>query len=90
VFSEIIVVFSEPEARSTPEYLAQVLREMYEIKEFEVAFCLETLEDLMVPNLHYLRTAAAWGTLGFLPRPPLVFSRTVTWYDRFLRFHAGL
>jgi hypothetical protein len=72
----------------SPQGLAQVLCEMYEIKEFKVAFCLETLEELRVQNLHHLtlevKAAVAGGTFDFLPCSPLVFSRTVTCYDRFM------
>ena len=61
---------------------------MHEIKEFRVAFCLETLEKSRARDLQLLtletRAAAAAGVYNFLPHPPLVFSRTVTEYDRLL------
>jgi len=72
--------------RWPPRGLGEVLREMYEIKEFRVDFCLETLEELRAQNVHQLtleaRVSAAGGAYDFLPCPPLVFSRTVTRYDR--------
>ena len=44
-------------------------REMYEIKEFSVAFCLETSEESMVKNLHTLvsetRAGVVEGTYYF-------------------------
>ena len=59
---------------------------MYKIKRFRVAFCLETLEELRAQSLHRLTVdtgaAAAGGAYGFLPSPPLVFSRTGTRYGR--------
>ena len=68
--------------------MARILREMYEVKEFRVAFRLETLEVLRVPNSCRLtsetRKAVTAGTYDFLPCPPLIFSRTVTKYDRFM------
>ena len=86
-FSELVVVFSEGEAHCPSGDLACALREMHEIKEFRVLFCLETLEELRVSSLHRLtlqaRAATVAGAYNFLPRPPLVFSRTVTKYDRF-------
>lgn len=86
-FSEVVVVFSDRQVNALSESLARVLQEMYDIKGFRVAFCLEALETSRAPNLHYLalrtRAAAAAGTYDFLPCPPLVFSRTVTRYDRF-------
>lgn len=64
-----------------------MLRDMYEIREFRVVFCLEALEELRAPNLHHLtletEAAVAAGIYDFLPCPPIVFSRTVTRYDRF-------
>jgi len=63
-------VFSEMEApcpSRTPSAL--ISREMYEIKEFKVASCLETLEVLRVPNLRRLTSetgkAVAAGTYDF-------------------------
>jgi len=83
VFSEMVLIFSE--GVHLPPGLGEVLRGLYGIKDFGVAFCLETLEELRVLHLHRLtleiREAAAGGAFGFLPHPPLVFSRTVTRYD---------
>jgi len=79
VFSEIVVVFSEDEVRWPPWGLANLLREVHKIKEFRLAFCLETTERLRAANLRYLTLATqaevAKGSYDFLPRPPLVFSR---------------
>jgi hypothetical protein len=86
--SEIVVVFPEREAQWAPEYPADVLREADKLKEFQVAFCLETLEGV-VQDLHHLRTAAAGGPFDFLPHLPLVISRTVTRYGHFMRLHNG-
>jgi len=84
VFSEMVLIFSE--GVHLPPRLGEVLRGLHGIKDFGVAFCLETLEELRVLHLHRLtletREAAAGGAFDFLPHPPLVFSRTVTRYDR--------
>lgn len=86
-FSEVIIVFYEPDVRWPPRGLNEVLREMYKVKGFRVGFCLKTLDELRVPSLHQLtldtRAAVVRGTYDFLPFPPSVFSRTVTRYDRF-------
>ena len=85
-FSEVVVVFHELDVRWPPRGLNEGLREMYKIKRFRVAFCLEALEELRVPNLHQLtldtRAAAEGGAYDFLPSSPLVFFRTVTRYCR--------
>lgn len=69
-----------------PQGLGGVLRDMYHVKKFRVAFCLETLEKFMAPDLHELtletERVAALGTYDFLPCPPFVFARTKTRYDR--------
>lgn len=84
-FSEIVVVFPRMETPWPPPVLVEALREMCVIKEFRVAFCLETSEMLGAPGLHHMTletmAAAAGGTFDFLPCPPLVFSRTVTRFD---------
>jgi hypothetical protein len=71
VFFEIIVVFSEVEARYPPRGLAKMLREMYEIRGFRVTFCLETREAITVPNLRALTSAkqveVGKGAYDFLP-----------------------
>ena len=63
---------------------------MHGIKEFRVAFCLETSDGWMVPNPRRLTlaTRAAVGKVffEFLVCPPSVFSRTVTSYDCFMTF----
>lgn len=86
-FSELIVVFSEFEIRWPLRGLDEVLHEMYKTKKFLVEFCVETLEELRVPNLRKLtldtRKAVARGAYDFLPSPPFVFSRTITRYGRF-------
>ena len=88
VFSEIIVIFSERDVHCVSGIFAWILHEMYKVKEFRVAFCLETLEESRVANLHKLisetRAAVRAGTYDFLSCPPSVFSRTVTRYDRFM------
>jgi hypothetical protein len=80
VFSEIVVVFSELDVRWPPKGLDKALRDMYELKDFRVAFCLETTSG--EPNLHELtfemERMIARGSYHFLPCPPLVFSRTET------------
>ena len=86
VFSDLIVVFSEFEVRWPLRGLDEVLREMHKVKKFRAEFCLETFEELRVPNLRKLtldtRTAVARGAYDFLPSPPFVFSRTMTRYGR--------
>ena len=85
VFAEIVVVFSAREVHYPPRVVASILREMYEIKEFKVAFCLEAPEELRTSKSHCLaleiRDAVVAGAYDFLPCPPVVFSRTVTRYD---------
>ena len=80
VFSEIVIVFSELDVfRARP--LEPILRELYRTKEFRVAFCLETLEELRAESLRKLTldtgAAVRAGLYDFLPCPPLVFSRTM-------------
>jgi hypothetical protein len=81
VFSEVVVLFDELDVRWPSRDLNEVLREMYKIKRFRVAFRLETLGELGTPSLHQLtldtRAAVARGAYDFLPSPPLVFSRMV-------------
>ena len=62
------------------ENLAGKIRELYGIREFSVAFCLEVLGTS--PGAEGQRKlalntneAVAAGLYDFLPRPPLVFSR---------------
>jgi hypothetical protein len=77
VFSEIVVVFSGVEARWPPRDLAERLHEIYKIREFRVAFCLETAERLGVSSLRIMKSTmqaeVAKGSYDFLPCPPLVF-----------------
>lgn len=79
-------MFSEPDVRWPPRGLVQVLRDMHDIKEFRVAFCLETLEGFMAPNLRGLtlntKRAAALGTYDFLSCSPFVFARAEARHDR--------
>ena len=86
VFCEIVVVFSWREIDWISEGLARILREMYDVREFKLAFCLEGLEGWRVLYTDRLasntRAAVAAGTYDFLPCPPSVFSRTVMRYDR--------
>ena len=68
------------------ESLAGVVHELYEIKEFNVAFCLEALEtSVRMENQRKLtletNEAVAAGVYDFLPYPPSVFSRPVSNYD---------
>lgn len=83
-FSEVVVVFCEMDVRWPPRGLNEVLREMYKIKRFRVAFCLETQEELRAQGLHQLSVGTgatvAGGAYDFLPSPPLVFSRRGTRY----------
>ena len=85
-FSEIVVVFSEQGVYWTWGLPLTLFREMYEIKEFRLAFCLEAPEESRVQDVRQLasrtRVEVAKGTFDFLPSPPSVFSRTVTGYDR--------
>ena len=84
-FSEVVVIFPEGGFRRVPERLVSVLREMYEIKKFRVAFCLELAERRM-PYAHRLtlevEEGVAAGIYDFLPCPPSVFFRTMTRYSR--------
>lgn len=59
--------------------LISLLRELYEIRESSVAFCL-AIEG---------RRAMATGLYDFLPRPLFVFSRWVRSYVRRYTNHAG-
>ena len=86
-FSEIVVVFREGICcRPDPWRLAPVLRGLYGIKEFSLAFCLEAPETLRVEKQRTLKAstdrAVAAGLYDFLPCPPLVFSSTITYFRR--------
>jgi len=83
VFSEIVVVFSADDVCWPPCGLAEMLHEMYEIREFRVAFCLEA-EEIRASNLRTLKSATqadvANGSYDFLPGPPVIFSRNLAKY----------
>ena len=83
VFSEVVIVFSEVGCWQKP--LAEVLREMYMIRQFRVVFCLQTLEKLRTPALQRLisntEKAMAEGIYDFLTCPPVVCSRPVSSFD---------
>ena len=85
-FSEIVVIFSESEADRPSGSFDFILRELYGIREFTVAFCLEAYETFRVESQRKLtletERAVAAGAYDFLPRPPLVFSRTFRGYVR--------
>ena len=78
-FREIVVVFYENGIGASSEIPAREVRELYEIKEFSVAFCLVANEASRAENQRILaletERAVAAGLYDFLPRPPLVFSR---------------
>jgi len=86
VFSEIVVVFSEEDVRWLPPVVTNVLLEMYKIRKFRVAFCLETIERFEAYSSRLLMSeiegGAFKGSLDFLPCPPSVFSRTQAKSDR--------
>ena len=82
----MIVVFSEgTRLRSA---LAEALHEIYQIREFRLVFCLETIEGAITADLQLLRLAiqrgVEKGTYDFLSCPPVAFSRTLAEYDRFM------
>ena len=85
-FSEIVLVLSEREVCFSLWPPRALLREIHGVKGFRLAYCLEAPEELRV--LHFPQLAskieveAVRGTFDFLPCSPLVFSRTVTGYDR--------
>lgn len=78
-------MFSEEGIFWLPPGLADILREMYEIKPFRVAFCLETMDEVLNSKLRALRSATraevARGSFDFLPHPPVVFSRPLAKRD---------
>ncbi|KAF9645592.1 hypothetical protein BDM02DRAFT_3262827 [Thelephora ganbajun] len=88
VFSEIVVVFSEQDVDWQPLGLAEVLHEIYEVRKFRLAFCLETIEQVRAEDLRVLVSATQAdvmvGFYDFLPCPPIVFSRTVAKLDRYV------
>jgi len=84
-FSEIVIIFSGGDVYRPSKTLASIVRGFCKIKEFKVAFCLETLGDSGAENLRRLTLetgrAAEIGLYDFLPRPPLVFSCPITKYS---------
>lgn len=83
-FSEIVIIFSGRDVYRPSESLALIVREFCKIKNFRVAFCLETLGDSRGENLRMLtletERAAAAGLYDFLTYPPFVFSCTMAKY----------
>lgn len=77
-FSEIVIIFSGRDVYRPAESLASIVREFCRIKEFRVAFCLETQGYSRAENLRTLtletERAAVAGLYDFLPYPPLVFA----------------
>ena len=71
-----------------PSGMIDVLREMYEIKNFRLVFYLEASEESRVSNLQLLREttqeAVGKGSYNFLPYPPLVISRAVSQDDLYI------
>ena len=88
VFSEVVIIFAGEDVSRPPLGMAGLLREMYEIKEFRLVYCLEALESSRELNLRELTIATqrevADGSFDFLPCPPLVLSRAVTEDDIYL------
>jgi hypothetical protein len=87
VFAEIVVVFTEREVDYPQRMLSWAIQEFCTIKESRAVFCLEALdESRAIGHLHTLmlktEEAAVTGVYDFLARPPLVFSRRATKYDR--------
>jgi len=77
-------MFTERDVYLTQQLPKGLLRGMYEIKRFRLAFCLEAPEELRVRHFPELASRmeaeAVRGTFDFLPCPPSFFSRTVTGY----------
>ena len=68
-----------------PPGLAGWLSEVYEVKVFRLAFCLEMAERTRDAYLRALRLVIQkevnMGFYDFLPHPPAVFSRPLAKYD---------
>ena len=68
--------------------MIDVLREMYEIKNFRLVFYLEASEESRVSNLQVLKEttqeAVGNGSFNFLPYPPLVISLAVSRDDLYI------
>lgn len=93
-FSEIVFVFYESDVRnawSMSDNLPRLVRELYEIKECQVVFCLDALDESREALLHLLalktERAVAAGLYDFLPCSPLVFSRRMTKDDHCCLFY---
>lgn len=84
-FSELVIIFSG--AGCWQKLLADVLVDMYKIKQFRVKFCLEASEESMAQSLERLAAdtwkATAQGIYDFLPFPPVVCSRPLSSFDCF-------
>jgi hypothetical protein len=92
VFSEIVFVFYESDVRHAwPMSLPHLVRELYGIKECQVVFCLDALDESREALLHLLalktERAVAAGLYDFLSCPPLVFSRRMTKDDHCCLFY---
>lgn len=89
VFPEIVAVFSDGEVRRPSRGLSGALREIYESKEFLLASCAETMEEIETPYLRSLRLVTqievAIGSYNFLYLPLALFSRTIAEHDFFMR-----
>ena len=85
VFSEVVIVIAHDEAGWWHKPLAEVLREMYKIKEFKAAFRVQTSEELMALALQRLtlkaRQAVEEDRYNFLPCSPVVRSRAAASFD---------
>lgn len=78
-------MFSEVQVDWPPLGLIETLREMHVIRQFRLAFCLETTMRFMSEYLqtltHRTQTDVAGGFYDFLLSPPVVFSRTLAKYE---------
>jgi len=68
-------VFSERDLRPSPSGLADTLREIHEVKEFRVVFCLEGSDGVSRAYDKRILTSTiqaelAKGSFNFLPSPP--------------------
>ncbi|KAF9783246.1 hypothetical protein BJ322DRAFT_1069790 [Thelephora terrestris] len=84
MFYELVVIFPGGEVGRPSGTLVCVLRELYEVREFSVAFCLEALQMSRAEDLRKVKleaeVAVEAGLYDFLPRPPLVFFQKVANY----------
>jgi hypothetical protein len=83
-FSELVVIFPVDEAGRPSGTMVRVLRDLYEVREFSVAFCLEASQMSRAEDLRKVKleaeVAVEAGLYDFLPRPPLVFFQKVANY----------